>query len=431
MRIIIKKETDETFEIYEHIILNSGVEIYVTGYIEEVGLHGIVYDTDSGNIDLGPCKNEQIEEMLVSRSKLLDEIQCLPGFIWKDSLSKKSVEISTNLYPVKIAKKWGYIDEVGNIIIEPQFDNAVFFNEHYASVKINENNYFIDKQNNFYLKELEIDHLRILSEGIAGFMKNKKYGYVNLDNEIIIKPQYDFVEDFKEDLAPVNKGYNLDDTNDRNKFGKWGFINKNGKITIEIEYEKAHVFSEGLAAAAIVVDTSSLSLFKKVLYGFIDKKGNFIIEPKYDDVGGKQYVSVGTFSENLAAVKLHDRWGFIDKNGSVKIHFHYKWATLFSEGLAAVQNENNNKFGYINEKGKFKIKPKYDFARKFSEGFASVEFDGKWTFIDKKGKVISKRSFSNTGHFKNGLAQVEEGSKNDPSIGYINTKGEVVWEPQK
>ncbi|MCX7985750.1 MAG: WG repeat-containing protein [Bacteroidales bacterium] len=40
----------------------------------------------------------------------------------------------------------------------------------------------------------------------------------------------------------------------------------------------------------------------------MDKSGKEVIPLKYDDAG--------YFSEGLARVKLNDKWGYIDKNGT-------------------------------------------------------------------------------------------------------------------
>jgi hypothetical protein len=42
-------------------------------------------------------------------------------------------------------------------------------------------------------------------------------------------------------------------------------------------------------------------------WGFIDKTGVFLIEPKYD--------YAGKFSEGLAGVEIRGKWGYIDKTG--------------------------------------------------------------------------------------------------------------------
>ena len=60
------------------------------------------------------------------------------------------------------------------------------------------------------------------------------------------------------------------------------------------------LFSEGIAAVKI-----------KNHYGFIDKRGDVVIEPKYDDACG--------FSDGLAAVKVGKKYGFIDHTGRMVI----------------------------------------------------------------------------------------------------------------
>ena len=65
------------------------------------------------------------------------------------------------------------------------------------------------------------------------------------------------------------------------------------------------------------------------LYGFIDKEGNWIVEPRFE--------SAYSFSEGMAAVRLDDNWGYIDSNGNMVIEPKYKDALGFSEGLAPVQ----------------------------------------------------------------------------------------------
>ena len=53
-----------------------------------------------------------------------------------------------------------------------------------------------------------------------------------------------------------------------------------------------------------------------------------MIEPKYQDAS--------YFSEGLAAVKQNDKWGYIDETGKTIIPFEYDYAFPFSEGVAVV-----------------------------------------------------------------------------------------------
>lgn len=64
---------------------------------------------------------------------------------------------------------------------------------------------------------------------------------------------------------------------------------------------EGHCFSEGLAA-----------VYKDKKYGYINKKGKYVIEPQYADAGD--------FSEGIAVVQTEDgEWNFIDQTGAVVV----------------------------------------------------------------------------------------------------------------
>ena len=125
---------------------------------------------------------------------------------------------------------------------------------------------------------------------------------------------------YGQELRPV-KGLN----------GKWGFVDKTGKEVISFKYEAAQEFSEGLAAVNL-----------KGYWGFIDTTGKKIIP--------FTFWAIGNFSEGLAAARyFYGGSGFIDKAGKEVILFEFQWVGDFSEGLAAVQR--NNKWGAIDKNG--------------------------------------------------------------------------------
>ena len=56
--------------------------------------------------------------------------------------------------------------------------------------------------------------------------------------------------------------------------GKYGYIDSNGKIIIKPQFDDAQDFFEGLAV-----------VYKNGLAGFIDQSGEFVIEPQFDYAG--------------------------------------------------------------------------------------------------------------------------------------------------
>lgn len=108
------------------------------------------------------------------------------------------------------------------------------------------------------------------------------------------------------------------------------------------------------------------------IFGLIDKKGNFTVEPIY------QHLSYSD-PDLIRAQTLKDKWGFIDKNGNILIDTKYDFAEEFSEGLAAVKI--GDKWGFINTGGELVIDAKYDGADSFEDNTAAVKISGKWGLI--------------------------------------------------
>ena len=73
-----------------------------------------------------------------------------------------------NLYPIIKASLWGYIDNTGKEVINPQFKSAGQF-----------------------------------SEGLAAVRLNGTYGYIDKSGSFIIKPIYDIALPFQSGLAKV------------------------------------------------------------------------------------------------------------------------------------------------------------------------------------------------------------------------------------
>lgn len=167
------------------------------------------------------------------------------------------------------------------------------------------------------------------------------------------------IEPFSEGLAAVQSQEHL-----------WGYIDTTGEIVIPCEYTYAGIFSDGVACVR-----------KDCKYGSINTSGQIIV----DCIWKK---SAFVFSEGLAAVQNEEGlWGFIDMTGKVIIPFEWEGIITpkFSDGLAAIQK--NNMMGFINKTGDTVISLKYKFCEAFSHGYALVQDNYGLQFIDSKGMV--------------------------------------------
>ena len=324
---------------------------------------------------------------------------------------------------VKVDEKWGFIDKVGNIVIEPKFDDAWPFSEGFALVKESEKWGFIDQQGEVVIP-LRFDR-SYSSEGTGFLFKPGPEGpiWISYDKNgrayrkglvdwltrcnISLMGHWcyqqgtssssetnNWVDNFSEGLARVIVDQ------------KWGYIDKTGNTVIEPKFQFGSSFSQGLAVVQ----------FEEKM-GYVDQSGRFVIEPQpYESVSGM-------FFEGLAVVKKDNKVGFIDKTGLTVIDFEYDEVKGFSEGMAAVRLED--KWGFINKDGEPVINYQFEEVKGFSEGLSGVKANEKWGFIDATGKTVVPHKFDVIDDFSKGIAKVSI----DEKYGYIDKDGIYVWEP--
>ena len=268
---------------------------------------------------------------------------------------------------------------------------------------------------------------------------NDKRGYIDRSGKIVIEPQFDGAGDFSEGLAVV--------ATRRNGYAE-GYIDETGKVVIEPRFNKAQPFSEGLAAVGFearwqVIDgekTYVRSIHPSYIWGYVDRTGEFVVEPKYSMALG--------FSDGLAVVRQsNDKYIFIDRKGKRAIRREYAFASSFSEGLACVMI--NGRYGFIDKSGKVAIKPQFSSPGDFREGLAAIRvggrivipqdetsgepLGGRYVYIDKIGKTVIRfgDDVDSAANFSEGLASVGVKGKHDYSyMGYIDKTGKFVIEPR-
>ncbi|KYH34981.1 KWG leptospira [Clostridium tepidiprofundi DSM 19306] len=254
----------------------------------------------------------------------------------------------------------------------------------------------ISSKNSKNIKPIEDGELYIISKGGNGTYTDGlvRYGFMNKNGQVVIEPKYKRVSSFINGVAYVK------DNNDNGYL-----IDKNENKISRVEGRYVEVY-DGLWLMRI--DNK---------WGYIDKTGKWVIEPKYGFTYG--------FREGLAAVRENGKWGFVDKNGKWIIKPTFQKIQSFSEGLAAVWV--NAKCGFINKSGKWIIRPTFEDAEKFSQGLAAVKLKGKWGYVDKSGKWVIKPSFQKASIFKEGYSIVGEyDSNNNLKEGIIDKKGHFI-----
>ena len=128
-----------------------------------------------------------------------------------------------------------------------------------------------------------------------------------------------------------------------------------------------------------------IMIFSTLLFPYSDSGKLFSMET--EDVKTETKQDAVEIEEKLAAVKIGDKWGYINVAGEVVIEPQFDQAHSFYEGLAVVRvgDSDRGKYGYVNAAGEVVIKPQFRQAHSFSEGLAAVRtgglISGKWGYI--------------------------------------------------
>lgn len=242
------------------------------------------------------------------------------------------------------------------------------------------------------------------------------FGFIDRTGNFVVKPHFAMAYSFHEGLAAVE-----------NCEGSAGYIDHSGKQIFT--FGDAADFSEGLARVGLVHPTSSIvegqgePNLPSGRYGFIDRKGNLVIDATW--------LIASHFSDGLANVGSVGKQGYIDKSGKVVIPNTLYMAYDFNDGLARVAVEGkggsgSETWGYINKEGQFAIYPRYEDADDFSEGLASVKVNGKWGYIDETGRMVIQPRFDEAWDFREELGRVVQNGM----CGYIKKDGEFAVKPQ-
>lgn len=175
--------------------------------------------------------------------------------------------------------KWGFIDKQGKFIILPQFDGASEFTKDGAIV-LNGKRLMRLQPETFVESSLPVgpdDKAELPPTPTFKCAEAGPDKYKVLDGEEVI---FEAGSGKEPPAALTDTGFLCA------QFGsKYGFIDKDGKLAFGRPFDQARPFSQGRAA---VLESGK--------WGFINKKGDFVLKPIY--------LEAGSFHSGLAPVKV-------------------------------------------------------------------------------------------------------------------------------
>lgn len=219
--------------------------------------------------------------------------------------------------------------------------------------------------------------------GLTRVGLNGKFGYIDDAGKEVVPVIYEELGDFGDGNRPAVAKLR----------GMYGYIDANGKQVTDFVYHEAFSFDWDSRLAPVCKKKYNGDF----VFGYIDLHGKEVIPLKYE-------VAM-PFSDGLAAVRENDVYIFIDEQGNMVVPGKYKdveWG--FFDGFAWVAN-NYGKWGMIDHRGNVKTAFIYDKLSDFDyySGDADAYKNGVAYYYDKSGKSYSSKSQRDLAKSKNNL----------------------------
>ena len=268
--------------------------------------------------------------------------------------------------------KYGLVSYAGSTILENKYEKIhAIYGENYFVISENGKQVVINSKGEKVLTDGFDKIKQINSDGVV-FVKDKKYGFMDYDKKVIIKPKY---QDLKELNAGIFKA---------KKDDKYGIVDLENKEKLafkysDIYYEQSAGFyvAEDEKYNSDILDTD-LNVKISGIISEINKDSGYMklkVEDEYkyykfkfEEKAVKDVLS----TNNLFVSKKDGKYGFVDKDGKVVVDYIYDEAQEQNKyGFAAVKKDNL--WGAIDRDGKETISPKYQL-----KNYLVIDFIGKW-----------------------------------------------------
>lgn len=383
------------------------------------------------------------------------------------------------LYPIRENGLYGYIDSVGNRIVEPEFLWVSTFHNGLAMAVVDTIYRVVPDSMAYEVGERDTI--------INVYRMYAKYGYIDKSGEFAIEPKFvsyvnmNEIGDVTNDMDDCSNAlYRHSFRNRRAMFcdtttWKDGYINTKGNIAIEPKYYYSEPFSQGLAvvrdAVAEPLYTNKVCITpSKLRCAYLDTLGNTVTEFIYESL--TKFCSgrgIGCYKKkNRETIDIEDTTiifetysiprFLINRDGKEikELNFNYDYFGFGRDGicvasdgsfLRSIKGEENMSFYFLDNNGDF-IEPlkglsdfqldslgkcndiiqvlpenaKISAATYFNDGFAGITPDKKHWFVIDKYLIIhgygEESIFDGYRAFNNGLAAVKRNGK----WGFINKK---------
>lgn len=192
-------------------------------------------------------------------------------------------------------------DDVKNKNIKTEHPNVInlhwihnYYGDEYAIAEYKGKYGIVNKENKMVVKPI-YDSISKLFNGFSIIKLDQKYGYLNSEFEVVQKPIFKKVREFEGDVTFVQSTAN----------SKWGCITRDMDLKINAQYDEIYSLYDGFARTV-----------KNGKWGFINDKCEVVVEPKYE--------YAYDFSKGFAKVMKDNQVAYVNNKGQEIINNIFK-----------------------------------------------------------------------------------------------------------
>ena len=255
--------------------------------------------------------------------------------------------------------KQGVADREGKVKIEPKY-TEMSFGGIYLNVIEDGTNKVIDLNGN----EVTDGYIYRMptTDGNYSIVYGEDEIYKIIDNNgnIVVDKSYTYIEELGNNYYIV-ASYNNN-----------GIIDLSGRSLVDLRYSSIFKLDNTNLLQANISSTNTVSLINNNMQvvatmenAGIEVEDNYVrlyseTDNRYFDFSGNELTAQELFpNNNLYAKKINDKWGFVDKDGNVKVQNEYDMVTDLNEyGFAGIKKDG--KWGVINSNGEIVQEPIYE-----------------------------------------------------------------------
>ncbi|MFV0541489.1 MAG: WG repeat-containing protein [Aestuariibaculum sp.] len=339
-------------------------------------------------------------------------------------VSTFSLYAQNRLYLFTQNQKYGLVDENGTIKVVPEYDEITDLKKNDWT---NTTAFLITKDKksglmDYYgkwLYPLEYDAI-LCQNDTCQLTQNNKTGYGKRDGTLIIPVKYEGLGIIKEDKIDALEN------------GKWGYINLKNEWLIKPQFDHAttrvYNFSEGMAKVCLREQENGC--------GYINEDGVLVIPQIYDRYSGD-------FHYGLAKIVINNKLAFINKAGKLAFpsNWEYQSTANYKNGVINVHNQCKTYDDYsicnhylINTKGKNILPKNCILERDVSKDNYAIIRDTiskKEGVINNNGNIIVPIEYEEIGNFGYPFDWIPVSNRNNDGYmltGFYDRSGKKITE---